>query len=156
VRSRKTPRSSQPAKGKAELQLGSKSAARANWSDVRKLFIQANKIDPEAPEPLALFYQSYAVAGEQPTKNAVDALMYALELVPQDSKLRLTAVHEFLNEGNTSTAQRYFGAFAFEPHSKTSIRQAAADAMAAMEQGRKNEALKDVGEIQKELEKDDD
>jgi len=142
-------------KGKAEMQLARKSGANANWGEIRRLFITANKIDSEAPEPLALFYESYAMAGEQPTKNALDALMYSLALVPQDSKLRLIVVHQLLANGDTPRAKRYFGAFAFEPHAKTSVRQAAANAMTAMEQGRRDEALKDVADIQKEFDKDD-
>jgi tetratricopeptide (TPR) repeat protein len=143
------------AKGKAELQLARQPGANANWAGIRALFIKANRIDPEAPEPLSLFYQSYAMAGQQPTKNAVDGLTYALALVPQDGKLRLTLVHQLLVSGNAPAAKRYFGAFAFEPHAKTSIRQAAANAMTAMDQGEKDIALKDVDEILSELEKDE-
>jgi tetratricopeptide (TPR) repeat protein len=143
------------AKGKAELQLARQSPGNARWSEIRKLFIRANKIDSEAPEPLALFYQSYAMAGEPPTKNALDALTYALTLVPQDPKLRLIVVHELLAQSDTQAARRYFAAFAYEPHATSRVREAAADAMTAMEQGRKAEALKDVAQIQEQLDKDD-
>jgi hypothetical protein len=142
-------------KGKAELQLAHANSGNSKGSDIRKLFIAANKIDPEAAEPLALFYETYSLAGEKPTKNAVDALTYALTLVPQDDKVRLELVHQFLAQGDTAGANRYFGAFAYSPHSKTKIREAAADAVTAMHDGRRDDALKDVERLQQLLDKDD-
>ena len=135
-------------KGKAQMELAHQKGGPANWGEVRQWFLKANKVDPEAAEPLMLFYKSYVYAGEKPTKNAVDALLYSLTLVPQDTRVRLMAVGLFLGDSDLQSAKRYFAAFAFEPHAKREVRSAASSTMTAISSGRRDEALKDLEQIE--------
>ena len=142
-------------KGKAEMELAHPKGGAADWSGIRQWFLKANKVDPEAAEPLMLFYKSFVYAGETPSKNAVSALFYSLTLVPQDSRVRLMAVDQLLSDGDLPGAKRYFAAFAFEPHGRRDVRTAAASAMAAISSGQRDEAVKDLAQIEKLMDKDD-
>jgi tetratricopeptide (TPR) repeat protein len=50
-----------------------KAAGPAQWAQVRKLIAAANRLDPDDPEPLMLFYRSFSAEGREPTKNATTA-----------------------------------------------------------------------------------
>ena len=49
-------------KGRAEMELADAREG-ADWDAIRKWFLGANRVDPEAAEPLVLFYESYRCAG---------------------------------------------------------------------------------------------
>ena len=105
-------------KGRVRMAMAaeSDSADAKTWSDVRKWFSAANRLDPEDPEPLMLFYMSYAVAGMQPTRNAVEGLTYALLLAPQDDDLRWMAGHQYLRDGKVKEGRATLAPLAFDPH----------------------------------------
>lgn len=142
------------AKGKAQMELAHQSG-HGDWSEIRQWFLKANKRDSEAAEPLMLFYKSYLYAGEQPTRNAVDGLLYAVALAPRDTRLRLMAVHRLLADGKLAAAKRYFGPFAFSPHGRKEWTKASDNAMAAMGKGQGAEALSEIEHLQKLLGEDD-
>ena len=77
----------------------------AAWKEVRRLIAQANRADPNDPEPLLLYYQSFAVQKVAPTPLAVDGLLRAFELAPQDLALRMTAARQLLVDGKTAEAR---------------------------------------------------
>lgn len=135
-------------KGKAQLELAKREPAKANWDQIRKWFIRANKLDTENAEALALFYRSYAEAGQSPTRNAVQALLYAVELAPQAQELRISAVRQLLSENRIAEAKSMFAPMAFQPHSSAEWRDKAVAVMAAMTAGDGKKALAalDAGE----------
>jgi hypothetical protein len=135
-------------KGRAQMESARRSPREADWSAIRKWFLKANKIDPEAAEPLLLFYQTYLYAGERPSGNAMNGLLYSLVLAPQDEKLRMTVVRQMLVDGRTQDAQRYFAPFAFEPHYSRNQREASAKTMAALTSGDQPEALTQLGKLE--------
>ena len=55
----------------------------AQFDRARSIFGAANKIDTEDPEPLYEFYRSYLLEGIRPTPDAISAMHYASDLVPQ-------------------------------------------------------------------------
>jgi tetratricopeptide (TPR) repeat protein len=109
-------------KGRAQLRLAKANPQAANWEVIRGWFIKANAVDTENAEALALFYDSYGVAVQQPTKNAVDALLYSVELAPQDPRLRFDAVRELLKEKRFDEAKRTFALLAYQPHTSSEWR----------------------------------
>src|SRR4029079_12282518 len=119
-------------KGRAQLELAKKDPQHANWAKVRSWFTQANKIDTEDAEPLALFYETYVAAGEQPTTNAVEALLYAVTLAPQDERVRLDAFREMLREKRLAEAKKLFAPLAYEPHARQEWRDLSSKIMAAL------------------------
>jgi tetratricopeptide (TPR) repeat protein len=129
-------------KGRARLQLASKNAEKADWKGVRIWFTRANKLDTENPEPLMLFYQSYVEQGIQPTKNAIDALLYAQALAPQDEGLRGMAVQQLLFDNRTAEAKQLFAPLAFQPHLSDEWRDLFGRVMEAISAGDSKRALK--------------
>jgi hypothetical protein len=89
----------------------------ANWDAIRQLFLHANKLDTENPEPLVLYYESFGRSGHRPTANAVDGLEYAMLLAPQDQGLRMMAVIELINANKLREAKDALAPVAFDPHS---------------------------------------
>jgi tetratricopeptide (TPR) repeat protein len=104
------------AKGIASMNLAKANPKSADWNQVRSYFTAANRLDVESAEPLILFYRSFVAEGAAPTENALEGLKYALALAPQDSKLRLDAVGEFLKDGRFSDAREALVPLAYSPH----------------------------------------
>lgn len=127
-------------KGRALMEMG-KDKPNTKWSDVRSWFARANRLDTENAEPLRLFFLTYQYAGVAPTKNAVDGLLYAVALVPQDDGLRINAVHELLMEGRLPEARILFAPMAFQPHAPKKYRESNAQVMAAIGSGDGKRAL---------------
>jgi tetratricopeptide (TPR) repeat protein len=103
-------------KGRAVMARAAATQAGAGFVDARNWFMRANKVDPEDPEPLILFYQSYRAQKVQPTKNAIAALHYAASLAPQDSRLRLDNARQYLSDGEPSKARKALIPLAYNPH----------------------------------------
>ena len=103
-------------KGRAQLELAKSAPQSADWSAIRGWFSKANRIDNNAPEPLMYYYQTFVEQGATPPAQAVDGLLFAVELVPQDDDQRLMAVRQLLREGNQSEAKAMFGPIAYSPH----------------------------------------
>ena len=104
------------AKGEALLEIAKKNPQSADWDAVRAPLLQANNVDPEAAQPLLLFYQSYVAQGVHPTGNAIDALSYAVVLAPQDAKLRMQLVKQFIDDSKFEDARKALATIAFSPH----------------------------------------
>jgi len=104
------------AKGRAMLALAKANTATADWTAVRNLFLKANKLDPEAAEPLVLFYQSFVDQGVKPTKNSVDGLSYAVALAPQDNKLRMDLIGRLIEDDRLADASKAIVPIAYSPH----------------------------------------
>jgi tetratricopeptide (TPR) repeat protein len=110
---------SQPAtlaKGIALMNLAKANPKTADWNQVRSYFTAANRLDVEDAEPLIQFYRSFETEGVPPTANAIDGLKYALVLAPQDSKLRLEAVGQFLKSNRLADAREALVPLAYSPH----------------------------------------
>lgn len=106
-------------KGRA-IQLRAETAKGAERSamfdQARKTYIAANKIDPEDPEPLLLFHRVFLAEGKMPTANAIEALHYASDLVPQDLGLRMTSGVQYLQQGDLKAARQTLALVAYNPH----------------------------------------
>ncbi len=88
----------------------------APFTEARALFNRANRIEPENPIPLILYFNSFGLQGIAPTANAVAAIRYASELAPQDMGLRLTAGKSYLADGKKAEARRVLIPVAYYPH----------------------------------------
>ncbi|HYJ82282.1 MAG TPA: hypothetical protein VEW26_05490 [Allosphingosinicella sp.] len=86
------------------------------WKAVRRLIGQANRADPNHPQPLILYYQSFIAQGIAPTPLAVSGLLQAFALAPQDVGLRLNAARQLLVDGKAAEARRALAPIAFDPH----------------------------------------
>ncbi|HEY0629141.1 MAG TPA: hypothetical protein VGD23_07410, partial [Sphingomicrobium sp.] len=118
-------------KGRARMELA-KGKSGADWKEIRSWFAKANRLDTENAEPLMLYYRSFGEAGVTPTKNAVEGLLYAVALVPQDNELRVNAVRQMLVDGRLNEARSLFAPLAFRPHAPERFRESNAQVMAAI------------------------
>ena len=91
---------------RAQMERANGGGSDERWANIRANFLKANALDKEDAEPLLLFYQSYARAGQAATKNAKDGLDYALVLAPQDDGLRLTAAYQQLLDKRVKEARQ--------------------------------------------------
>lgn len=110
-------------KGRSQLELAKKNPKSADWAAVRGWFSRANHLDPQSPEPLMYYYEAYHVQGSAPPSQAIDGLLFAVDLVPRDFDLRLMAVRELLREGDNADAKATFAPIAYFPHSGKSKRR---------------------------------
>jgi hypothetical protein len=88
----------------------------AGFEEARQLFIAANKLDTEDPEPLMMFYGTFIMEGVKPTANAIAALHYASDLAPQDKALRMSSAARYLADGQIKEAKRALTPVAYDPH----------------------------------------
>jgi tetratricopeptide (TPR) repeat protein len=91
-------------------------AKKTAFETARGLFISANKLDTEDPEPLYGYYWSYLEQGIAPTRNAIAALHYASDLAPQDEGARMNSAIAYLNEGKLEEAKATLTVVAYSPH----------------------------------------
>lgn len=109
-------------KGLAQMERAKKVGGKADWEAIRSLFISANRLDPDDPEPPMHYFETFIAAGEKPTENAVKGLVYAAQLMPQDSKLRRMATRQLIEMGNFALAKQMFSIFAYNAHAKAEVR----------------------------------
>ena len=105
-------------KGWAALSRATASASgdTASWKEVRRLLLAANRVDPNAPVPFMLFYDSFLAEGVAPTRNAVTGLLRAFELAPQDLSLRMRVARQYLVDGKAPEARAALAPVAYDPH----------------------------------------
>lgn len=86
------------------------------FANVRGVANRANRLDPENPEPLVLFYRSFVEEKVTPTANAIAALHYAADLAPHDMGLRFDSARLYLSAGKSAEARRRLVPIAYNPH----------------------------------------
>ena len=86
------------------------------WRTARSWFVKANRLQPDAAEPLMLFYRSYLVARVEPTPNAIMGLRRAFVLAPEDAELRFMLARQDLIENQLAEARNVLLPLALDPH----------------------------------------
>lgn len=88
----------------------------ADWNRARSWFLKANKAAPDNPLPFVPYYDSFVAEGKTPPEGAVNGLLRAVVLVPQDDELRIRATMAMINANDLKTARRLLAAVAFSGH----------------------------------------
>lgn len=91
-------------------------ARQSKWDDARAWFVKANHASPDYALPLILYYDTYMRAGVTPPSSAVDGLMRAIVLAPQDDQLRLRVSYTLIREGDLALARKVLAPVAFAVH----------------------------------------
>jgi len=86
------------------------------WSGIRKIIVAGNKVDPDDPEPLILYFRSFVDADAPPSPTAKRGLERAFELAPQDNGLRLSVASMLLRDGDKARAREMLAPLAYQPH----------------------------------------
>ena len=87
-----------------------------------------------------LYYESFRRQGKQPPQAAIDGLLYALVLAPQDQSLRSMAVAELISANRLAEAKDAIAPLAFNPHSSDG-REWARKVLAALNSNNSKAAL---------------
>lgn len=124
-------------KGMAQMAIANKTKTidASAWKDIRKWFLAANKIDPENPQPLALYYDSFVNSGQKPNNNAQDAILYAYALAPYDLELRVRAAVVLLEQGRLPQAKVALGPIAYQAEGRDGDKSPAIAAIASINAG---------------------
>ena len=77
----------------------------ARWTAIRRLYLAANKLNPDEPEPLLRYYASFGNAQQTPTASAEDGMLYAYQLAPYDPDVRLNAARALLHQNKPVQAR---------------------------------------------------
>ncbi|MEP9359517.1 hypothetical protein [Sphingomonas sp. KR3-1] len=105
---------------KAKCQMARARAAKdvsaATWDAIRTTIATGNRLDPQDPEPLILYYQSYRAQRLKPSENAMDGLYSAFSYAPQDPSLRMLTATMFLRRREPATARTLLAPLAYQPH----------------------------------------
>lgn len=117
------------------------------WKAIRRTIAAANKLDPEDPEPLMLYYRSFADATGMPPALAREGLYKAFSLAPQDSGLRLNAGVVQLRDKKVAEARETLRPLAFNPHGG-GLAEYATKIVTAIDSGGEAAALKIVDEAE--------
>lgn len=94
------------------------------WKAIRRVIATANKLDPEDPQPLMLYFRSFVESGATPPELARSGLYRAFDLAPQDPGLRLNTALTFLRDGKIADARRTIRPLAYNPHGGALAEQA--------------------------------
>jgi hypothetical protein len=86
------------------------------WTAARRWIVKANRANTNDAAALALYYQSFGMAGATPTKAAVAGLFRANDLAPQDRFVAFAAARHHVLDGNLPQAKRLLRALASDPH----------------------------------------
>lgn len=97
-------------------QVDSGALPKESWKDVRSQFIKANSVENNNPIPLVQFYLSYVKQGEPPTKNAIDGLVWAMQLAPFDTEVRWLVAQQLASDKRYREAARSLEPLAYSPH----------------------------------------
>ncbi|MDG2534778.1 hypothetical protein P6144_14035 [Sphingomonas sp. HITSZ_GF] len=95
-----------------------KDVAKETWSGIRKIIAAGNRIDPQDPEPLILYYRSYLDQHVQVPAMAKDGLYDAYVYAPQDSGLRLNTATMLLRDRDVIRARQLLAPLAYQPHGR--------------------------------------
>ncbi len=142
-------------KGRTHLAQAKKQNDPELFSEARRHFLAANKLDPEDPEPLYLYYRTYRTANVTAPKQAVEALHYATVLAPRDYYPAIQLVTEHLRHNNLKAAAEAIKPLAYLPHAGQTAQNDALRVLELIEAGKASDAL---GLAQRELfpKKDED
>ncbi len=125
------------------------------WTGIRRLIAAANRADTENPQPLWLYFQSYATPGLPVPRAAKDGLYYAYVLAPQDRSLRFAAADAHLHDGEIKPARAMLLTLALDAHTGD-LGKLAAKMVADIDAGHPEAAIAEIEKAQNKTDEKDD
>jgi tetratricopeptide (TPR) repeat protein len=113
-------------KGRAAFAKAEASNKDEDWQVARRLYLAANRIEPDHPIPLIQFYTTFRKQGIAPNKSAIAGLERASQLAPFDLSLLLTLAEQRERDGRLHDAIIALGPIAYNPHRDEASAQALA------------------------------
>jgi len=91
-------------------------ATEADWRKARSYIATANRADPEDPQPLLAFAESYRHEKSDPPPIVVDAMAKAFSLVPEATDVRINYALALAQSGSYDPALKLVRFLAADPH----------------------------------------
>lgn len=88
----------------------------AGWAAGREWFVRANRADPQSVEAFYRYFGSYAWAGKAVPAGAVQGLIRASILAPENEQVAVSLALQKLREGDGATARSLLIPLASAPH----------------------------------------
>ncbi|HEX7693512.1 MAG TPA: hypothetical protein VF409_03425 [Sphingomonas sp.] len=144
-------------KGRAEMAIAkaAQSSDSATWAAIRRNFIKANHLENQDPEALMLFYQSYLFAGQPPTASSKAGLYEALDLLPDEPRLRLAATFQYIADGEYQKAEAALAPIAYGASHTNRFGHFTAELADALQSGDKTRIEAAVTALKRERDKAD-
>ena len=102
-------------KGRVHGQLAYPTKDVAEWKTARALFLKANRIEPDYALPFVLYYDSFGAAGQKANESAVNGLLRAAVLVPEDLSIFIRIGLLRISDGDQVGAAKIFNRLAANP-----------------------------------------
>lgn len=129
-------------KGRAILGRARKANDAALAKEARSWFVKGNKADKEDPEPLYLYYRSFADVRQPVPASALEGLRYAAILAPRDFGLQVRLTRAYLAQNKMAEAKEAIRSLAYLPHAGQGRQNDALQVLKAIEAGNSAEALR--------------
>lgn len=107
----------------AALAREAKSNDRATYRAVIAPWVQANRLDPDDPQPMILIYRAAGEFG-QSHPSIIEGIKYAQQLAPEDRGLRMAAAGEYIRAGDLPGARPLIASLAYDRHAGNRERMA--------------------------------
>ncbi|AQR75279.1 lipopolysaccharide assembly protein LapB [Sphingomonas sp. LM7] len=132
-------------KAMVKLQLARKAGDKSKETQaaIRRIIAQGNRLEPDDPKLLILYFRSFVDLGAAPSENAKQGLARAFELAPQDLALRFNAAQMYLRDGNKTEARAMLAPLAYSPHGHGYARRATA-LIAMIDKGDAKQAIEAI------------
>lgn len=104
------------AKMRLAAKLTDEDQRNAAWGEARTAIIAANRVDPDDPQPLVLYYRSFLEAGVAATENAKIGLVQAHSLAPGDHNLTMNTALMYLRDGKIEQSRKLLLSLAYDAH----------------------------------------
>ena len=138
-------------KGRAILARAKKANDQNLAKAARQKFLAVNKLDPEDPEALYLYYRTYRAVNAAAPKPAVEALKYATILAPQDNLVGIQLVSEYIRQNDLKAAADSLRPLAYLPHAGQNKSNDALQILNMIEAGQGAAALARIDKEMKEV-----
>ena len=112
------------------------------YKQARGSFLAANKLDPEDPEPLYMYFRSFVDANEAAPASALEAAKYAVVLAPRDYGIAEEVTYELIRQNKLAEAASTIKPIAYMPHYGQGRQNSALRVLALIEKGKREEAEK--------------
>lgn len=87
----------------------------ALWKEARRWFLKANKVNADMPLPFVLYYDTYVASGAAAPDAALNGLLRATVLVPQDSSINMRIGYALIQKGDLKGARTILAPVGFNP-----------------------------------------
>ena len=100
----------------AEAEAANRNLTDAEIRQMRAPIIQANRLNTEDPIPLLAYYHSFRLAGQDVPEIAMEGLVRASDLIPQEEGVRMQAIVELIQRDLKTAARQRLAPMAYSPH----------------------------------------